>query len=887
MSEVEGLRSRLLQDIKKILEKLSKLTKDYRTYCSLCKEYTGKLDSSFLVAFTKNLVNLDRELMSSVASRCPEAESFLTKTFTVLLKQCYEVGKKAMEPKINTDTLIQLENKINEIRTLSSDLLNIVQNGTIVLSASPRNGNTNSGNLTSEDSMTWMSLASPKTILGQNGNHIRRHSPSSLKQSNSQSSTPENESGVLNSSQFSSQPDLNEWYPSPSPTSSPRDYMKPYVSSKRRSLPSSSISRLIELSSAGKLENESNPDPKSKSDTSDRKPTPTKSGTSKISPAKIPTLNLTQSPSDEVVEVIPLDGSVVLSDRPKTDRPKSARSRKSLKSRSREITNEVVSNNITSDASLRSQKTIKKVKSSKVKDTVTLPKGATIQLPSTLSDQSIPASPEQPHPLPIFSKTNIAYNTNNTTTNEKEEETKKRRSLSLTKQKKTVKPAAIHIDIPTSNSATNQNSQTGSDSDELETSKTDRTETKSRSLRRALTQRSKSAKKYEVRKVDASTNSTPNSITTTASTTSSASSNTTSAAATIGANTNSSTQNTTSFASTARSKNLNRSKSTTGFAVDQTKEANNKMEKLTESSPSSSNNKKSKTSSTIFKKSSHQDKRAPFASMTTAPPTAQTTTFAPIQSTSIWSELLKRKAKDDLQPSAVPSSMVEFIRNTVVFSQPSSEQNHHHNHSHHHHHGVNHNNSNNIPAHLVSHTMPLDINIAKHCIAHLKNYLHVEGLFRVSGETSAINSIYSLFKDPQKLNLIDRDPHDVAGAFKQWLRSLDHPLIPYKYVKQITQSILDPNLVQDIKVLIEMLPNDNRELMKELFQFLCLVQSNSSVNKMDTHNLGIVFGPNLLREDNESETNPETAMLIHRAGVKLVEIMMKNYAHIFQKSPDG
>lgn len=55
----------------------------------------------------------------------------------------------------------------------------------------------------------------------------------------------------------------------------------------------------------------------------------------------------------------------------------------------------------------------------------------------------------------------------------------------------------------------------------------------------------------------------------------------------------------------------------------------------------------------------------------------------------------------------------------------------------------------------------------------------LEGIFRVSGIKATVERVYSSLRNALP-NFNGADAHDVASAFKHYLRSLDDPLIPAK-----------------------------------------------------------------------------------------------------------
>jgi hypothetical protein len=52
--------------------------------------------------------------------------------------------------------------------------------------------------------------------------------------------------------------------------------------------------------------------------------------------------------------------------------------------------------------------------------------------------------------------------------------------------------------------------------------------------------------------------------------------------------------------------------------------------------------------------------------------------------------------------------------------------------------------------------------------------------------------------------------------------------------------------------LVDQLPSQNYEILDHLLGFLAKVDMNSHVNKMDSNNLATMFGPNLMRSNDNS-----------------------------------
>ncbi|ETO14484.1 RhoGAP domain-containing protein, partial [Reticulomyxa filosa] len=96
----------------------------------------------------------------------------------------------------------------------------------------------------------------------------------------------------------------------------------------------------------------------------------------------------------------------------------------------------------------------------------------------------------------------------------------------------------------------------------------------------------------------------------------------------------------------------------------------------------------------------------------------------------------------------------------------------------------------------------------------------------------------------------DQNVHIFANCLKEWLRSIEDPLIPELYydfcVEMAKQRKLDKG---QFEVFFSQLPAVNRETLKYLVNFLReLIQpQNVEVTLMGLDNLATIFGPTLLR----------------------------------------
>ncbi|XP_029461269.1 rho GTPase-activating protein 15 [Rhinatrema bivittatum] len=169
-----------------------------------------------------------------------------------------------------------------------------------------------------------------------------------------------------------------------------------------------------------------------------------------------------------------------------------------------------------------------------------------------------------------------------------------------------------------------------------------------------------------------------------------------------------------------------------------------------------------------------------------------------------------------------------------------------------------------------------------------KRGLDADGIYRVSGNLSTIQKLRFIVNQEEKLNLDDsqwEDIHVVTGALKMFFRELPEPLFPYCFFEQFLEAVKTQDYdtrIQAIRCLVKKLPKSNRDTMKILFAHLKKIVAKASVNLMSTQSLGIVFGPTLLRSENESG-NIAVHMIYQN---QIAELMLMEYDEIFSSGED-
>ena len=120
----------------------------------------------------------------------------------------------------------------------------------------------------------------------------------------------------------------------------------------------------------------------------------------------------------------------------------------------------------------------------------------------------------------------------------------------------------------------------------------------------------------------------------------------------------------------------------------------------------------------------------------------------------------------------------------------------------------------------------------------------------------------------------------IATLIKQFLMNLSEPVIPFElfdtHVLPFDDLTSDEKMMHHVKDLISKLPLAHRVTLRYLMEYLVVVKDHSQVNFMTSANLGVVFGPNLMRKKVQDHIS-----LMNTASARIVEFMIDNYSVLF------
>lgn len=155
-------------------------------------------------------------------------------------------------------------------------------------------------------------------------------------------------------------------------------------------------------------------------------------------------------------------------------------------------------------------------------------------------------------------------------------------------------------------------------------------------------------------------------------------------------------------------------------------------------------------------------------------------------------------------------------------------------------------------------------------IASLKQLdLSMEGLFRINGNIRKLREFTEeINANPENVpDFSGENAIQLAALLKKFFRELPEPLLTTTLYSLWTGTMHD---LEKAKLVYALLPKYHRNCCEVLFSFLKYVSTFSSGSKMDIHNLGTVFAPNILYSSEEN-THADSGIAI-----QVVEDLIKS-----------
>ncbi|XP_061694283.1 rho GTPase-activating protein 29-like isoform X2 [Syngnathoides biaculeatus] len=207
--------------------------------------------------------------------------------------------------------------------------------------------------------------------------------------------------------------------------------------------------------------------------------------------------------------------------------------------------------------------------------------------------------------------------------------------------------------------------------------------------------------------------------------------------------------------------------------------------------------------------------------------------------------------------------------------------------------------------------------IIKKCTSEIESRaLGIKGIYRVNGAKSRVEKLCQAFENGKDLvELSELSPHDISNVLKLYLRQLPEPLILYRYYNDFIglakeyqrvvveeadglqsgaksgqegdakKSSVDLNrVVLRIRDLLRQLPAANYHTLHFLVAHLNRVAEQAEENKMTASNLGIIFGPTLVKPRQPDAEVSLSSLVDYPYQALMVELLVRHLAVVFDGS---
>ncbi|XP_030061883.1 rho GTPase-activating protein 29 isoform X2 [Microcaecilia unicolor] len=200
--------------------------------------------------------------------------------------------------------------------------------------------------------------------------------------------------------------------------------------------------------------------------------------------------------------------------------------------------------------------------------------------------------------------------------------------------------------------------------------------------------------------------------------------------------------------------------------------------------------------------------------------------------------------------------------------------------------------------------------IIKKCTCEIENRaMNVKGIYRVNGAKSRVEKLCQAFENGKDLvELSDIYAHDISNVLKLYLRQLPEPLILFrlynefiglaKESQQVNEelnpkkaspraqkrqlSCIEMNrIIIKIRDLLKQLSVPSYNTLQYLIGHLHRVAQQADENKMSASNLGIIFGPTLIRPRQTDATISLSSLVDYPYQARVVELLITYYDKIF------
>ncbi|XP_065536748.1 T-cell activation Rho GTPase-activating protein isoform X1 [Lathamus discolor] len=161
-----------------------------------------------------------------------------------------------------------------------------------------------------------------------------------------------------------------------------------------------------------------------------------------------------------------------------------------------------------------------------------------------------------------------------------------------------------------------------------------------------------------------------------------------------------------------------------------------------------------------------------------------------------------------------------------------------------------------------------------------------EGIFRKAANEKARKELKEDLNKGVNVDLKSKSVHLLAVVLKDFLRNIPSKLLSANLYEKWMQALEKPSKqekIEELKEVAEKLPRPNLAVLKHLLSLLHRISQNAETNRMDSSNLAICVGPNMLSPETDNTIPLEVQKEMNDKVTVLVEFLINNCSEIFGK----